>query len=88
MKIKDGFLLREVAGNQVVIPTGEAAVTFRGMMSLNGVAAFLWKKLETPTDRDALVDSLLQEYDVERNRAFQDVDDFLKKLREQDFLEE
>jgi hypothetical protein len=58
------------------------------MMSLNGVAAFLWKKLETPTDRDALVDSLLQEYDVERNRAFQDVDDFLKKLREQDFLEE
>ena len=88
MKIKEGFLLRSVAGNEVVIPTGKAAVEFHGMMSLNGVAAFLWKKLETPTDRDSLVEALLAEYDVEKARAENDVDAFLAQLREKNFLEE
>ncbi len=88
MKIKEGFLLRSVAGNEVVIPTGKAAVEFHGMMQLNGVASFLWKKLQTPTDRDTLVFDLLAEYEVEKERAEADVDAFLAQLREKKFLEE
>lgn len=88
MKIKAGFLLRTVADNQVVIPTGDAAVKFHGMMTLNGVAAFLWKTLESDIDRDGLVDALLSAYDVDRARAESDVDAFLAQLRQNGFLEE
>lgn len=56
MKIKDGFLLREVAGSHIVVPLGGAA-DFGGMMTLNPVGAFLWAALEADTDDQALVEN-------------------------------
>ena len=87
MKIKEGFLLRNVAGNDVVVPTGKAAVAFHGMMALNGVAAFLWKKLQSDISRDGLLEALLAEYDVECEKAAADVDAFIASLKEKDLLE-
>ena len=43
IKLKNGFLLREIAGENVVVPVDEARELFRGMIQLNGVGAFLWK---------------------------------------------
>lgn len=45
MKIKEGFILRNVAGSYVVVPIGEATLDFNGMMSLNETGAFLFGKL-------------------------------------------
>ena len=65
MKIKDGFILRSVSDAYVVVPLGEAAKTFNGMITLNETGAFLWKKLsESDVDEKSLVDSLLNEYDA------------------------
>ena len=50
MKIKKGFLMREVAGENVVIAVGEAAKSFKGMIRLNPSGAFLWQLLEKDTD--------------------------------------
>ena len=45
MKIKEGYILRNVAGSFVVVPIGEAASEFNGMMNLNDTGAFLFEKL-------------------------------------------
>ena len=64
MKIKDGFLLRQVGGNQVVVPVGAQTVDFRCIITLNETGAFLWQRLQQPATQDGLVEALLEEYDV------------------------
>ena len=66
MKMKDGFLLRNVSDAYVVVAVGEAAKNFNGMITLNETGAFLWEALtEGCADKKALVDKLLAEYDVD-----------------------
>jgi len=80
MKIKEGFVLRQVADNWVVLPVGQASVNFNGMISLNESGVLLWRTLEQGGDRIALADALLNEYEVEREEALADVDAFLTAL--------
>ena len=80
MKLKEGFVLRQVADNWVVLPVGQASVNFNGMLSLNESGALLWRALENGGDRDALADALLAEYEVEREEALADVEAFLTAL--------
>ena len=87
MKLKKDFVLREVAGSWVVLPTGEATVDFNGMLSLNDSGAFLWRALEKGADAAALTDAMLAEYDVERAVAEADVAAFLGKLADAGCLE-
>ena len=79
-KLKDGFLLRQVADNWVVLPVGQRSVDFNGMLSLNEAGSILWKVLEQGGDRETLADALLAEYEVDRATALADVDAFLEKL--------
>lgn len=85
MKLKDGFILREVAGEMVVIPSGDS-LDLNMMITLNDTGAFLWKLLEQETDEDAMVSALLAEYDVDEASARTHVAAFVNKLKEQDFL--
>lgn len=80
MRLKENFVLRQVADSWVVFPHGAATINFNGMLSLNEAGAMLWKKLEQGADRDALADALTAEYDVTRKEALADVDAFLDKL--------
>lgn len=81
MKIKEGYLLREVAGSYVVVPTGQAALDFSGVITLNETGAFLWKQLICDITEQALVVALLEEYDTTRARAEEDISAFLAKLK-------
>ncbi len=87
MKIKDSFLLREVAGETVVIPAGETQ-NLNFMITLNGTGAFLWKNLLEDTTTDALVEALLKEYDVNADEARTHVDAFVGKLNDYGILEQ
>ena len=87
MKVKDGFMLHEVAGSFVAVPLGKAQVAFGGMLTLTPVGAFLWKKLEADTDEDALTKAVLAEYEVDEATARRDVHAFLEKLRAHGLLE-
>lgn len=80
MKIKEGFKLRKVAGNYIVIAIGKASREFNGMINLNEVGAFLWSELEKGTTKEALVAKLLSEYDVTEEIAERDVINFLEKV--------
>ena len=87
MKLKEGFLLKEIAGSWVVVPVGEQVVDFQMMITLNETGAFLWEKLKSETKKEELLDALLSEYDVERAVAEADIDEYLKTLSEKELLE-
>ena len=85
MKLKEGFLMRQVAGQVVVLPTG-GAMDLDMMITLNDTGAFLWKKLQENTDEAALVAAVLAEYDVDEATAKQAVANFVAKLSDNGFL--
>jgi hypothetical protein len=86
MKIKEGFILREVAHQFVVVPVGETALNFNGVISLNGTGAFLWKLLQNEIEPTALVRGLCERYDVSLEEAARDVEAFLTKMKEKHLL--
>lgn len=78
MRIKEGYMLREAAGETVVVPFGEEALNFQGIISLNETGALLWKELEQGCEKKDLVQALLDEYEVDAETAEKDVNEFLK----------
>lgn len=87
MKIKEGFLLRNVAGNHMVVPIGQATLDFNGMMSLNETGAFLFSKMIEGTTREKLIEAVMTEYGIDEKLAQQDVDNFIKKVEGEDLFE-
>lgn len=79
MKLKDGFILQEVAGVSVVVPVGDD-LDLNMMITMNETGGFLWKRLAQGTDAETLVADLLSEYDVEEAQARKDVAAFVAKL--------
>ncbi len=88
MKIKDTFILRTVAGNNIVLPVGASSETFSGMMTLNESGVFLWNSLKNDTSMDDLVNAMLSEYNVSADQAKADAEEFVKSLRSAGVLEE
>lgn len=87
MKIKEGFLLRNVAGSNVVVPIGQATLDFNGMISLNDTGAFLFSKMVEGITREQLIKELMAEYDIEEELAQNDVDIFIEKIKGEDLFE-
>lgn len=80
MKIKSGFVLREVCGEHVIIGEGLEVVTFGKLLSLNETAVWLWKQAELQGDFtiSSLADALCEEYDVTPDEAHDDIADIIK----------
>lgn len=87
MKIDKAFILREIAGEYVIIPTGKTLLSFNGLLSVNGIGAFLWERLQTEVTREELVEAVLNEYDIDEETAGADIDEFLGILTEKQILE-
>lgn len=85
MKLKDGFILREVAGQTVVLPTG-GDLNLNMMITLNETAKFLWEKLQNEIDEAGLVAALIAEYEVGEDLAKSCVESFVAELKKHDFL--
>lgn len=86
MRLKDGFLLRKVAGEFIVVPSGDAMIDFKAMISLNETGATLWEALKEEKSESDLVQVLLGEYDVDRETAAEDVGEFVNLLKEKNLL--
>jgi len=85
LKLKDGFILRQIAGETMVIPSG-AELNLNMMITLNETGCFLWERLQEGTTEDALVAALLEEYDVDEATARAQVVKFVEKLNGNGFL--
>ena len=88
MRINENFVLRQIADTWVVLPLGDTTLDFNGMITLNETGSFLWSILEQGCEQAELADALLREYEVTREQAEADVEEFLNKLRNIDCLEE
>ena len=88
MRIKEGFTLRTICGEHVVIGEGLAQVNFNRMLSLNGSAAYLWEQVQGKdfTVED-LVTLLTDKYEVSEERAQQDAAKLLQVWQEQGVVE-
>lgn len=87
MKIKKGFVLRVVGGENVVVPVGALCKTFHGMINLNETGAFMWKFFSQEHTLEEGIEALCAEYDVDRERAVTDVRKFADVLIENGFIE-
>lgn len=88
MKIKEGYVLREVARNNIVVPLGDAEVSFKGIMTLNDVGTFIWKILENGATKEELLNAVLNKYDVDEETASKDIDRYIVKLRAEKIIED
>lgn len=88
MKIDKQFVLRQIAGDYVIIPTGKTTLDFNGLITVNEQGAFLWEKLSQDTTLAELVAALLEEYEVDEPTARADVEEFLAILRQCRMLNE
>lgn len=88
MKISKEFMLREIAGEYIVVPTGQAVFRFMGLITVNEVGAFLWETLQNQACTEQQLTNLVCEmYQVEEKVARQDVEEFVKALKEREILE-
>lgn len=80
MKIKEGFILRTVAKENVVVAVGKASVLLNGIIKLNNTGAFLWNILKDGADKEELIGQLRAKYGIEQQIAEKDVEAFLATL--------
>lgn len=79
-KINEGFMLRNVAGNYVVVAVGKASKKFNGMINLNSTSAFMFECLINGMTEMELVNKVLEEYEISEEVCKRDVKAFLEAL--------
>ena len=89
MKIKKGFILRTVCGENVIVGEGLDAINFGRMLSLNETAAWLWKQAVEQGDftADSLAKALCDEYEVAPDQALADVKETINQWTELKVIE-
>lgn len=81
MVIKKEFVLREIAGEYVLVPIGNAANEFQGLFPLSESGAKIWKMIPDAENADFIIDKLLEEYEIDRETLEADVNEFLDTLK-------
>ena len=81
MRVSTDFILREVAGEWLLVPVGDAAVKLRGLIGLSESGYLIYTLLQKGADRQELLRAVLSEYKVDQATAEADVDAFLGQLR-------
>lgn len=81
MKIKEGFVTREIADTIVAVPTGKLVDEFQGMLKLTDVAKFVWDLLQEDTTIEYVANAFAQKYELDREEAKTEVEKFVNKLR-------
>ena len=82
MRVSKDFILREIAGEHILVPVGVAAVHFNGLISMNEVGRFIFDLLAEDHTARELAKRICGEYDVSMETALADVEEFLQRLRE------
>ncbi len=87
MKIKEGFVVREIAGQSIVIALGEATRSFNGMIKLNETGRIIWDMLADGKDISDIVVRITDEYEVDTQTVERDVQAFINTLEGADIIE-
>ncbi len=88
MKIKDGFILKDVAGSKIVIATGSARLDFNGVMTFNDVGAAVFNLLDGTRTVDEIASKIAADYGVDVTMVKTDVEKLIEKMRKHNLIEE
>ena len=87
MKIKSGFMLREIAGSWVVVPFGSRVVEFNGLMTLNQSGVLIWNMLEKGAEIEEIVNMIVSEYSIDETTAKKDVNEIIDQMKVKGLIE-
>lgn len=90
MKVKDGLILREVAGQYVIVPTGKRVQEVTNIVYISSSAAYLWEYMKDHEfEKEDLVKRIMEHYiGVTEEKAAEDVEKFLKILADNNIMED
>lgn len=81
-KRNSSFVLKEIAGDHILIPRGAATVDFSSVILFNETGVFLWKHMESFRSSEELAALLVETFNAPEDAARQDVEAFLEKMVE------
>ena len=87
MKIIKEFILREIAGECILVPTGKTSQEFNGMITVSDTARFIWENLEKTDSFQELVELMLEEYEIDEETAKRDAAGLITALLKNGFIE-
>ena len=87
MRIAKEVILRDVAGEHVLIPTGQTTQEFNGMITVSDTAKFIWEHLEKVDSLEEMIKAILDEFDVDEKTAAQDCVGLIAELVRIGFIE-
>lgn len=87
MKIAKEFILRDIAGECVLVPTGETTLEFNGLITMSDTARFIWENMEKVDSLEEMIQKILGEYEIDEETATRDTIGFISQLLEHGFVE-
>ena len=88
LKVKQGFMLREVSGVYCVVPVGEANKEFKGLIRLNSTAGYMFELMQEGITYDELVEKVLSEYDAPKEQIEHNANNIINALKSHNILED
>ena len=88
MKLDEGFIIRNIAGEDVLVPIGSKVIKFKGLMTMTPVGGYIYRLLMEGKNESEIIDAILQEYDIDRQTAENDLIEFIANLRELKVLDD
>lgn len=86
-KANPNYILREIAGEAVLVAIGAEIADFCGIVTLNTSAKVIWKALEQGATKQQLVQKLLETFELTEERAEEDVEKVLQLLQEHGMID-
>lgn len=87
MKVKEGFILKKMGNQAVVVAVGTASKVFNGMIKLNESGEMMWNLLVDGATEDDLLEAVLEAYEVDPQVAIKDVEKFIETLKKPGIIE-
>ena len=88
MKVKDGFVMRDVLGKTMVVPTEEAGRDLHGFIRLNPTGKLIWTSIAEGKTIEETAKVMTETYEVDEATALADVKNFVEKMKEAGVFEE
>ena len=87
MRIAKEFILREIAGECVLVPTGATTQEFNGLITMSDTARFIWEHIEQAESLEDMIEMILEEYEIDEETARKDAVGFISQLLQAGFVE-
>ena len=88
MKIKSGYILKDVAGSKIVMAIGEESTKFNGIITFNEVGAEVFTMLDGTKSVEEIVAKIAKDYEAPYEIVAEDVNKLIEKMRNQGLIED